>query len=187
VDNGSHSANNGTLTLNGSGAAGIYIDKSNAAASGTSTLTGAGTINGVAVTTAGDMRVGVYVSRGDFSGVDPYTFLVDGGVAIYLKNGVISYGGLLTLGADSTAVSRAIGLYAESGVTGALGLDMTVSGDNAVGIYLAGTGGSGANITYNGKLELTATGSTSTERGVGVVLDAGSTFSLGAAGAVDIG
>jgi hypothetical protein len=184
ADNGTTVSNQATLTLNGDEAIGIYL--ANTTATGTTTLTDIGTINGTPVSGVG--KVGVYVLDGDITGTADYTFAIDGGVGLYLVNNVVSYSGEIKLTANSTATNRAIGIYVSDTISGNIANNMSITGDNAIGVYLATDGvSSGADITYNGELKITSTGSTLADRGVGVVLDEYSKFTLGTLGKIEIG
>jgi hypothetical protein len=131
--------------------------------------------------------VGIYVKDGDITGSQTYHFAIDGGVGLYLVNDVVSYHGKIELAGNSTTTNRSIGVYVSDGITGVLGNDMEITGADAIGIYLATNGVSGANISYHGDLSIVSTGSTLSNRGVGVVLDTGAAFTLGSGGKIEIG
>ncbi|WP_339007971.1 autotransporter-associated N-terminal domain-containing protein [Fusobacterium varium] len=176
-DNGAAVSNQGTLTLSGDDTIGIYLDGAS------STVTDMGTITGTPSTVGN--KIGVYVNSGDIIGNTAYNFDIDGGIGIYLKNNDISYTGTMTVTGDSTIANRTIGIYVDPGITGTLGAKINVTGEDALGIYLAENMGVAANITYNGELNITS--SSTANKGIGALLEQGSTFTLGAGGKVDIG
>ncbi|WP_462425097.1 autotransporter-associated N-terminal domain-containing protein [Fusobacterium sp. THCT13E1] len=176
-DNGAAVSNQGTLTLSGDDTIGIYLDGAS------STVTDMGTIIGTPSTVGN--KIGVYVNSGDIIGNTAYNFDIDGGIGIYLKNNDISYTGTMTVTGDSTIANRTIGIYVDPGITGTLGAKINVTGEDALGIYLAENMGVAANITYNGELNITS--SSTANKGIGALLEQGSTFTLGAGGKVDIG
>ncbi|BBA51050.1 putative autotransporter [Fusobacterium varium] len=176
-DNGAVVSNQGTLTLNGDDTIGIYLDGA------ASQITNIGTIAGT-LSTVGN-KIGVYVNSGDITGNTAYNFDIDGGIGIYLKNNDISYTGTMTVAGDSNSVNRTIGIYVDPSITGTLGTNINITGENAIGIYLAENSGVAANITYNGELNITS--ASTADRGIGALLEQGSTFTLGAGGKVDIG
>ncbi len=176
-DNGAAVSNQGTLALSGDDTIGIYLDGAS------STVTNMGTITG-APSTVGN-KIGVYVNSGDITGNTAYNFDIDGGIGIYLKNNAVSYTGTMTVTGDSTAANRTIGIYVDPSITGTLGAKINVTGEDALGIYLAENLGVAANITYNGELNITS--SSTANKGIGALLEQGSTFTLGAGGKVDIG
>ena len=176
-DNGAVVSNQGTLTLNGDDTIGIYLDGA------ASQITNIGTIAGTPSTVGN--KIGVYVNSGDITGNTAYNFDIDGGIGIYLKNNDISYTGTMTVAGDSNSVNRTIGIYVDPSITGTLGTNINITGENAIGIYLAENSGVAANITYNGELNITS--ASTADRGIGALLEQGSTFTLGAGGKVDIG
>ena len=161
--NGTKITNNSILTLAEDNTVGIYIDDP------TTQVLGIGTIVGNAPISSG-YKIGVYVDNGDILGSNGYTFSVDNGIGMYIKD-VISYTGILTLNSDSIGTGRAIGIYAD-GFTGNLSNKLKLNGADSVGIYLK----NGTNLTYNGEIELA--GNSTTKRGVGAYLDTGSCFTL---------
>lgn len=176
-DNGAAVSNQGTLTLSGNDTIGIYLDGS------TSTVTDIGTITGTPSTVGN--KIGVYVNGGDITGSTAYNFGIDGGIGIYLKNNDISYTGTMAVTGDSTTGNRTIGIYVDPSITGTLGTKINVTGKNAIGIYIAEDSGIAADITYNGELSITSV--STADRGIGALLEQGSTFTLGTLGKVDIG
>jgi hypothetical protein len=168
-------SNTGELILSGLDSIGIYVD-------GGSTLTNIGEITGSSIT---DKKVGVYVENGDITGSNNYDFGIAGGLGIYLKNNMITYGGTLKLTGDSpSSTSRSIGIYASPILTGTLTTNLEITGKDAVGIYLSELGGTGANITYLGEMELNS--ASTNNRGVGAYLSQDSIFTLGSTGKVKI-
>lgn len=176
-DNGAAVSNQGTLTLSGDDTIGIYLDGV------ASTVTDIGTIAGTPSILGN--KIGVYVNNGDITGNTTYNFGIDGGIGIYLKNNDISYTGTMNVTGDSIAANRTIGMYVDSSITGTLGTKINVTGEDALGIYLAENLGVAADITYNGELSITS--ASTADRGIGALLEQGSTFTLGSGGKVDIG
>lgn len=176
-DNGAAVSNQGTLTLSGDDTIGIYLDGA------ASTVTDIGTIAGTPSILGN--KIGVYVNNGDITGNTTYNFGIDGGIGIYLKNNDISYTGTMNVTGDSIAANRTIGMYVDSSIIGTLGTKINVTGKDALGIYLAENLGVAADITYNGELSITS--ASTADRGIGALLEQGSTFTLGSGGKVDIG
>lgn len=176
-DNGAAVSNQGILTLSGDDTIGIYLDGA------ASTVTDIGTITGTPSILGN--KIGVYVNNGDITGNTTYNFGIDGGIGIYLKNNDISYTGTMNVTGDSIAANRTIGMYVDSSITGTLGTKINVTGEDALGIYLAENLGVAADITYNGELSITS--ASTADRGIGALLEQGSTFTLGSGGKVDIG
>ena len=176
-DSGAVVSNQGTLTLNGDDTIGIYLDGA------ASQITDIGTITGTPSTVGN--KIGVYVKNGDVTGNTTYNFGIDGGIGIYLENNDISYTGTMNVTGDSTAVNRTIGIYVDPSITGTLGTKINVTGEDALGIYLAENLGVAADITYNGELDITS--ASTANKGIGALLEQGSTFTLGAGGKVNIG
>ena len=169
-DNGAVISNQGTLALNGDDSIGIYLNGAN--------TTDLGTINGNLPITG--YKVGVYVNNGDITGSSTYNFGVDGGVGIYLKNNTISYTGTMNVTGDSTTSKRTIGMYIDPSISGNIGTKFNITGENGVGMYLAG----GSNITYNGELNITS--ASTSDKGIGALVETGSTFTLNSGGKLDI-
>lgn len=176
-DNGAAVSNQGTLALSGDDTIGIYLDGASSTVTNMGTITGTPSIVG--------NKIGVYVNSGDITGNTAYNFDIDGGIGIYLKNNAVSYTGTMSVTGDSTAANRTIGIYVDPSITGTLGAKINVTGEDALGIYLAENLGVAANITYNGELNITS--SSTANKGIGALLEQGSTFTLGAGGKVDIG
>ncbi|MDR3259679.1 MAG: hypothetical protein LBT51_08760 [Fusobacteriaceae bacterium] len=190
VDHGSESSNTATLTLSEDNTVGIYVGNTGTPI-GTSELSDIGTISGTDLTAVpSNWKIGVYVANGDIVGASTYNFSVNGGIAMYLENDVISYTGTINLSANSiTSIlgNRAIGVYvSETIITGTLNNNINVTGADAVGIYLATDAGIGAKIIYNGELKISSTGSTPANRGIGVILEDNAEFTLGTLGKVEI-
>ncbi|MCB8566755.1 hypothetical protein [Fusobacterium ulcerans] len=176
-DNGAAVSNQGTLALSGDDTIGIYLDGASSTVTNMGTITGTPSIVG--------NKIGVYVNSGDITGNTAYNFDIDGGIGIYLKNNAVSYTGTMSVTGDSTTANRTIGIYVDPSITGTLGAKINVTGEDALGIYLAENLGVAANITYNGELNITS--SSTANKGIGALLEQGSTFTLGAGGKVDIG
>ncbi|SQJ03172.1 Uncharacterised protein [Fusobacterium ulcerans] len=176
-DNGAAVSNQGTLALSGDDTIGIYLDGASSTVTNMGTITGTPSIVG--------NKIGVYVNSGDITGNTAYNFDIDGGIGIYLKNNAVSYTGTMSVTGDSTVANRTIGIYVDPSITGTLGAKINVTGEDALGIYLAENLGVAANITYNGELNITS--SSTANKGIGALLEQGSTFTLGAGGKVDIG
>ncbi|MDR1832884.1 MAG: hypothetical protein LBQ97_09220 [Fusobacteriaceae bacterium] len=185
TDNGSHTENRGKLTLRGNNTIGIFIDKSDPAATGTSTLSDPGTIEGDPVGPGGG-KAGIYVKNGDISGNKDYHFDLDGGVGLYLATAPVSWTGLLRLRAEATATDRAIGVYAAHPLSGTLRNGISIEGAGAVGIYLATDGTKGASVDYAGALSISAPASP-LGRAIGALLDTGARLTLTPGATVSIG
>jgi len=180
ADNVSTVDNQGVMTLTGDDSVGIYLD-------GNSILTNIGTITAANPPSSGTSKVGVYVRSGDVIGSSTYNFGIAGGIGMYLANNTVNYTGTINVtGASPNSNDRTIGMYVADTVPASnLATDINVTGADAIGLYLASNGGSAADITYNGNLSIT--GTSTGNRGLGAYLDVNSTFTLGASGTVTIG
>ena len=172
--------NEAEINLIGNNTAGIYL-------AGGATISKIGKITGNYSPTSGGGKVGIYVNGGDIVGNSLYDFSLSGGIGIYLENSTISYSGTLALSGDSTQLNRTIGIYIAPPVSGTLGTNLSITGKNTIGLYLAKDSltSSAANITYNGKLDIIS--QSTTDLGVGVYLENGTIFTLGSNGKINIG
>ncbi|MDU1909916.1 autotransporter-associated N-terminal domain-containing protein [Fusobacterium sp.] len=180
ADNNSFINNQGNISLLGNNSVGIFLDNN-------SVLTNFGTITGTSPL-SGTSKVGVYVENGDIMGSTTYNFDISGGIGIYLANNTISYTGLINVsGASPNSSDRTIGMYiADSVPASNLSTNIKLTGSDGIGLYLASdtSGLSGADITYNGQLDILSM--SNANRGIGVYLDTNTTFTLGTLGKVDI-
>ncbi|MGF6906523.1 autotransporter-associated N-terminal domain-containing protein [Fusobacterium sp. PH5-44] len=181
-ENASTISNQGQLTLTGDDSVGIYLNSG-------SILTDIGDIVSTSAPSTGKSKVGVYVNNGDVTGSNPYNFNIPGGIGMYLANNVVSYNGTINItGSSPTSTERTIGIYvAETVPAGNLVSNINVTGADAIGLYLAAdaSGTPAADITFDG--DITITGSSTGNRGLGAYLDKNTTFTLGATGSMTIG
>ncbi|GAA6326295.1 hypothetical protein F350042L8_33930 [Fusobacterium ulcerans] len=179
--NGGALANKSEIKLEGDNTAGIYLDSG-------ATLSELGTISGKDNNSSSNSKVGVYVKNGNITGNATYNFGIGGGIGIYLDNSTINYSGTINISGNSTVNNRTIGIYLSPSIIGPINTNLNVTGKDAIGLYLAKDTSSppaGANITYNGKLNLVSE-SNKEKLGVGVYLEEGATLTLGSSGEINI-
>ena len=170
--NGINTLDNITLTANGEGTTGVFID-------GTSTITGTVTARGA----AGVGAVGVYGSGGAVTiGAGGLTLNTDTdkGTGMYLADGAYASGGKITV--NNTATVDNIGVYYSKGTASGTvtnGAEVELTGNKSIGIYAAdginlvntknitSTGlsnniasyvGGNSTLTSNGNITMTGTG-----------------------------
>jgi len=177
-------SNSGTLTIDGDNSIGIYLGNN-------SSLVDIGQIVETSQkSNQVDYKIGVYVENGDVLGNSTYDFDIAGGIAMYLKNDVVSYNGKINLKGDSIihspgVLSRSIGVYVGSTVAGTLETDINVTGANGIGLYLEENLGAASNIIYNGNITITS--ASTGEKGLGAYLSKNSSLTLGSGGSMAIG
>ena len=173
---GGQVTNSGTVTLNGEKSVGIYLDNG-------AKLNAIGTITGSAAT---NYKVGIYAKNGSIEGKGTYNFAIDNGVAMYLDNNAVNnFTGTLNMAGNSLSGKRAVGIYTTASSTArTINTNINVSGKNAIGMFLSG-GSTGSTVNYGGTLNLTAT--STTDYGIGAMVQNNSTFNLTSTGKVKIG
>ena len=173
---GGQVTNSGTVTLNGEKSVGIYLDNG-------AKLNAIGTITGSAAT---NYKVGIYAKNGSIEGKGTYNFAIDNGVAMYLDNNAVNnFTGTLNMAGNSVSGKRAVGIYTTASSTArTINSNINVSGKNAIGMFLSG-GSTGSTVNYGGTLNLTAT--STTDYGIGAMVQNNSTFNLTSTGKVKIG
>lgn len=173
---GGQVTNSGTVTLNGEKSVGIYLDNG-------AKLKAIGTITGSAAT---NYKVGIYAKNGSIEGKGTYNFAIDNGVAMYLDNNAVNnFTGTLNMAGNSVSGKRAVGIYTTASSTArTINSNINVSGKNAIGMFLSG-GSTGSTVNYGGTLNLTAT--STTDYGIGAMVQNNSTFNLTSTGKVKIG
>jgi len=173
---GGQVTNSGTVKLNGEKSVGIYLDNG-------AKLNAIGTITGSAAT---NYKVGIYAKNGSIEGKGTYNFAIDNGVAMYLDNNAVNnFTGTLNMAGNSVSGKRAVGIYTTASSTArTINSNINVSGKNAIGMFLSG-GSTGSTVNYGGTLNLTAT--STTDYGIGAMVQNNSTFNLTSTGKVKIG
>ena len=173
---GGQVTNSGTVTLNGEKSVGIYLDNG-------AKLKAIGTITGSAAT---NYKVGIYAKNGSIEGKGTYNFAIDNGVAMYLDNNAVNnFTGTLNMAGNSVSGKRAVGIYTTASSTArTINSNINVSGKNAIGMFLSG-GSTGSTVNYGGTLNLTAT--STTDYGIGAMVQNNSIFNLTSTGKVKIG
>ena len=174
---GGQVTNSGTVTLNGEKSVGIYLDNG-------AKLNAIGTITGSAAT---NYKVGIYAKNGSIEGKGTYNFAIDNGVAMYLDNNAVNnFTGTLNMGGNSVSGKRAVGIYTTASSTArTINTNINVSGKNAIGMFLSGGSSTGSTLNYGGTLNLSAT--STTDYGIGAMVQNNSTFNLTSTGKVKIG
>ena len=174
---GGQVTNSGTVTLNGEKSVGIYLDNG-------AKLNAIGTITGSAAT---NYKVGIYAKNGSIEGKGTYNFTIDNGVAMYLDNNAVNnFTGTLNMGGNSVSGKRAVGIYTTASSTvRTVNTNINVSGKNAIGMFLSGGSSTGSTVNYGGTLNLSAT--STTDYGIGAMVQNNSTFNLTSTGKVKIG
>ena len=150
------------------------------------TITSLGTIIG---TNSKNDKIGIFLDGGDVAGSLNYTFDVDGGIGIYMKE-YMDYSGQMKLSGtsynDGITDYRTIGILADKAIgTGTLDTDLEMTGANGIGIYLDSDNITGPNLTYTGRLDMNGI-SGNVEKGIGVYVNKAATFNLGTGGVVNI-
>ena len=174
---GGQVTNSGTVTLNGEKSVGIYLDNG-------AKLNAIGTITGSAAT---NYKVGIYAKNGSIEGKGTYNFAIDNGVAMYLDNNAVNnFTGTLNMAGNSVSGKRAVGIYTTASSTArTINTNINVSGKNAIGMFLSGGSSTGSTVNYGGTLNLSAT--STTDYGIGAMVQNNSTFNLTSTGKVKIG
>ena len=174
---GGQVTNSGTVTLNGEKSVGIYLDNG-------AKLNAIGTITGSAAT---NYKVGIYAKNGSIEGKGTYNFAIDNGVAMYLDNNAVNnFTGTLNMAGNSVSGKRAVGIYTTASSTArTINTNINVSGKNAIGMFLSGGSSTGSTVNYGGTLNLNAT--STTDYGIGAMVQNNSTFNLTSIGKVKIG
>ena len=174
---GGQVTNSGTVTLNGEKSVGIYLDNG-------AKLNAIGTITGSAAT---NYKVGIYAKNGSIEGKGTYNFAIDNGVAMYLDNNAVNnFTGTLNMAGNSVSGKRAVGIYTTASSTArTINTNINISGKNAIGMFLSGGSSTGSTVNYGGTLNLSAT--STTDYGIGAMVQNNSTFNLTSTGKVKIG
>ncbi|WP_335996763.1 autotransporter-associated N-terminal domain-containing protein [Fusobacterium polymorphum] len=174
---GGQVTNSGTVTLNGEKSVGIYLDNG-------AKLDAIGTITGSAAT---NYKVGIYAKNGSIEGKGTYNFAIDNGVAMYLDNNAVNnFTGTLNMAGNSVSGKRAVGIYTTASSTArTINTNINISGKNAIGMFLSGGSSTGSTVNYGGTLNLSAT--STTDYGIGAMVQNNSIFNLTSTGKVKIG